>query len=63
MNRKKENSFAWNETIQKLTAESKSVQERSIRIDLTDEEIERLLSGEVIQTQYSWLKIGRSIGR
>lgn len=66
MKKKKENSFAWNETIQKLTAENpivinNGVKEKFIRIDLSSSEIERLREGEVIQTQYPWLSIGKKI--
>ena len=30
-----------------------------IKIDLTDEEIEKINNGEIVQTQYPWLLIGR----
>jgi len=33
----------------------------SIKVDLTPNEIERLLQGETIQTQYPWLRIGKKI--
>ena len=32
-----------------------------IRVDLTMKEIEKLRDGEVVQTQYPWLQIGRSL--
>jgi len=46
------------ETIQKLFEED-IYQPRLIKIDLTSSEIERLLQGETIQTQYPWLLIGK----
>lgn len=56
---KKDNLFAWNETIQQLTNGNESIQPDILRIDLSDSEIERLIKGEIIQTQYSWLQIGK----
>lgn len=56
---KKDNLFAWNETIQQLTNGNKSIQPDILRIDLSDSEIEGLIKGEIIQTQYSWLQIGK----
>ncbi|MFA7675700.1 MAG: hypothetical protein WCY38_06500 [Endomicrobiia bacterium] len=32
-----------------------------IRVDLTMKEIEKLRDGEVVQTQYPWLQIGRRL--
>lgn len=32
-----------------------------IRIDLTDDEIKRIIDGHTIQTQYPWLSIGRKL--
>lgn len=59
MKKKEANLFGWNDTIQQLTNGNKVVQPDILRIDLSNSEIERLEKGEVIQTQYPWLQIGR----
>lgn len=64
MKKKHENPFAWNEAIQELTKikiEDEPKREL-IRIDLTEDEINRLIQGDIIQTQYPWLLIGKKIG-
>jgi len=33
-----------------------------IKIDLTEDEIQTIIQGGVVQTQYPWLLIGKKIG-
>lgn len=56
--KKDKDSFAWNKTIQEL-AKVNEPQKDTIRVGLSIDEINRILQGEVIQTQYPWLQISR----
>ena len=53
----------WNENLQELVeSEKENYQSKLIRVDLTQSEIDKVIQGEAIQTQYSWLKIGKILG-
>ncbi len=64
MKKEKNDPFAWNRVIQELSLskpEQDEPKERLIRINLTHSELERIMNGETIQTQYSWLSIGKAL--